>query len=287
MPRLNIEDGILADPRFQMLVRRLDGDLERALGRVVRLWWSAQKHWGNGRRPIPLDEFHFGGFDHIVDSGMAEVKEDGVYVRGARDQFEWLAARSDAARLAGQASAEARRAKNGSAIPTGARNRTTTERRPNDRSVATERPPNDDRTSPNPHTLSLSLTHEDSHAVSSPSAPTPRQLADVWNDEAKGAMVKVAEVKAGTKRFNSAKARLQDEPDLDLWRTRIRKLAGLPWVRGETPGRNGNKPWRGNFDWLIRPDTRTKIIEGAYDDDHVNGSGRRTPIVDRSNPYGE
>lgn len=98
-----------------------------------------------------------------------------------------------------------------------------------------------------------------------PKGPSPKDLAEVWNAECRGAMAKVLDMKPGTKRWNSAKARLADESDLEVWRMHVRKVADSPFVRGEVEGRNGGKPWRGNFDWFIRPDTVTKIVEGLYD----------------------
>lgn len=95
--------------------------------------------------------------------------------------------------------------------------------------------------------------------------PSPRLLVEVWNSECRGAMIKVAEMEPGTKRWNAAKARLSADPDLDAWRDRARRVAASPLVRGEVPGRDGQKPWRGNFDWFVRPDTRVKIAEGLYD----------------------
>jgi hypothetical protein len=35
-----------------------------------------------------------------------------------------------------------------------------------------------------------------------------------------------------------------------------------PFCRGET----GDRGWRASFDFLLKPDTATKVLEGKYDD---------------------
>jgi hypothetical protein len=41
----------------------------------------------------------------------------------------------------------------------------------------------------------------------------------------------------------------------------IRRLGRSPFCRGEN-----DRGWRANFDWLLRPETITKVLEGTYDD---------------------
>lgn len=99
--------------------------------------------------------------------------------------------------------------------------------------------------------------------------PSPRKLAEVWNEECRGAMRKVilSDLKSGSKRWNAAKARLSDYPDLDQWRELAKRVAKTRFWRGEVPpGAGRDKPFIGNFDTFVRPDTRTKILEGAYDE---------------------
>lgn len=146
MPRINIEDDILWNPRFQALTRRLDGDIEKAIGRLIRFWWAAQRHWGKDRNLVPIEEFSVGDFEHLVDVGLAEIRPEGVYARGAQEHFDWYLSRVKSASAAGKASAAVRKKKYGTAVPSRAKNRTSTER-PFE-SVA-------ERTEPNPNPLPL------------------------------------------------------------------------------------------------------------------------------------
>jgi len=55
------------------------------------------------------------------------------------------------------------------------------------------------------------------------------------------------------------------------WRDHInealQRVAKSPFCRGQS-----ERGWRADIDWMLRPDTLTKITEGKYDD-HADGSG--------------
>ncbi len=122
MARINVEDDILRDTRFQALVRFHAGEIDRALGQLVRFWWAAQHHWGKGSGLVPRNEFDIGDFKGLLDVGLAEECDGGdIYARGAKEHFEWYRQRIEAAKRGGIKSAAARRA-SGSAVPKKASN---------------------------------------------------------------------------------------------------------------------------------------------------------------------
>lgn len=103
---------------------------------------------------------------------------------------------------------------------------------------------------------------EESHK-SSPVAPTtsPRELAECWNVH-KSANMPAVDLKAfasGSKRWNTCRSRLAEKPDLGYWVAVVKRIAASPFCRGD----NG-RSWRANFDFLIRPDTHIKAMEGSY-----------------------
>lgn len=160
MARINVEDDLLQNPRFQALVRRMGGDLEQALGRLVRFWWAAQKHWCDNKTLLPRDEFELGDFDHLIDVGFAVEKGTGIYARGGEEQFDWLRQKLESASVGGKKSAAIRREKYGTAVPPGATNNPK-----RDRSSASEESehqseaePNSGRTQPNALTPTPTLT---------------------------------------------------------------------------------------------------------------------------------
>ncbi len=174
MARINVEDDILRNPRFQALIRFLDGDMEKALGRVIRFWWTAQQHWGRQENLVPLDEFAIGGFEGLEEVGLAEVRADGVYAKGAKEHFDWYRQRIEAAKRGGQKSAASRR-KHGSAVPTNASNAPKQNR--STASDLVEAKPKQNRSTaeakPNPLTLNTA-----NHAVDKSADPPPGSA--VW-----------------------------------------------------------------------------------------------------------
>lgn len=109
MARINVEDSLYKDIRFVMLIGKL-GSLEFALGAMVRAWSLAQEHYLNetNDRLIPLNEWQRQLIrNEIIDVGLAEKRDHGIYVVGSFEQFDWLIQRQSA----GKRSGESRRAK--------------------------------------------------------------------------------------------------------------------------------------------------------------------------------
>jgi hypothetical protein len=101
--RVNIEDSLFTDQRFVDLVLRL-GDMERAIGAMVRAWVIAQKWYVTEDRTIPLSEWQKQRIrDEIIEVGLAEVIDGRVRVAGADAQFAWLLQRIEAGRKGGSA----------------------------------------------------------------------------------------------------------------------------------------------------------------------------------------
>lgn len=99
MARINIEDSIYKDSRFIKLVLKT-GDLEKALGALVRAWTIAQKWYLSPHRMIPKKVWYDSEINpHILEVGLAEIIDDFVRVRGADEQFVWLKQRQDAGRV--------------------------------------------------------------------------------------------------------------------------------------------------------------------------------------------
>ena len=61
-------------------------------------------------------------------------------------------------------------------------------------------------------------------------------------------------------RRESARARLREKPDLAVWLAVIDAVCASDFCKG-----SGKDGWKAGFDWLVRPDTATKALEGAYD----------------------
>lgn len=62
-------------------------------------------------------------------------------------------------------------------------------------------------------------------------------------------------------------ARWRENPvhqDLQFWADYFFQVKQSRFLLGQTEGRNGGKPFRASFDWLIAPSNFVKVIEGNY-----------------------
>lgn len=100
--RLNFESHYWTDPRRSRLMGLL-GSEALADGSVVKMWLLAQEYWGRGRQLIPQEVFGLlEASDKLLEAKLAEVQQNGVYVKGAREHFDWLHLRREAARKGGK-----------------------------------------------------------------------------------------------------------------------------------------------------------------------------------------
>ncbi len=74
--------------------------------------------------------------------------------------------------------------------------------------------------------------------------------------------------KANSPRWKTAKARLFDVPDLTYWTGVIQIMAKAKWLNGGSDGK-----WFATFDFLLKPGTHIKAMEGGY------------PPADVADPY--
>lgn len=87
-------------------------------------------------------------------------------------------------------------------------------------------------------------------------------LGLLWNEN-RGSLKQVKEI--SVKRRNAIKSRLDECSDRDVWLQVIKKLAASKFCNGKVPG----KTWKADFDFLLKPDTRIKALEGKYDGDEI------------------
>lgn len=92
--------------------------------------------------------------------------------------------------------------------------------------------------------------------------PSPEMLRELWNARAGSALPRCNTLTS--ERRKHARARLLERPldGPDGWGAVIERLSASSFCRGEAPGHD----WRASFDWLLRPDTAVKVLEGKYDD---------------------
>ena len=83
-----------------------------ALGALVMAWRTAQEYWVPSKKRIPIAKWSLlSTAQAVIDSGLAVLNSDGVYVAGSEEQFAWLFQRAEAGKKGGKASAAARKTK--------------------------------------------------------------------------------------------------------------------------------------------------------------------------------
>ena len=241
MARINIEESIHTDIKFDRLKLEL-GSREMAMGTLVYAWILAQKWWKSPERLIPLDEWKrsLSGGKLLIDCGFAEIRQDRVYVRGSEKQFKWLQQRI----AAGKKGGKAKKSKNAEIIKESLK-------RPLSKTKQTEAS----------YSISISTSKKDcaaSAACRTESDATPRlpRLARLWNEH-RGNLSKV--VGCSAQRTRLAEARWKENPSDEYWAGIIQQIACSDFCNGK-----GERGWRASFDFLVRPDTQHKVLEGKY-----------------------
>lgn len=108
MARINLEDSLFTDGRFLNLIAKT-GNVDSALGAVVRAFMLAQKYYldESNDRLIPFNEWQRQLIDNsIIDVGLAEKRENGIYVVGSEEQFNWLLQRQAAGKKSAETKSE-------------------------------------------------------------------------------------------------------------------------------------------------------------------------------------
>lgn len=88
MPRINLEDELFEDDRYKALEDEIGKFM--ALGVMGHAFKMAQNFWVQGKL-IPLDLWKMRKFPRqIFEVGLAEIRPEGVYIRGSEERFLWL-----------------------------------------------------------------------------------------------------------------------------------------------------------------------------------------------------
>jgi uncharacterized protein YdaU (DUF1376 family) len=90
---------------------------------------------------------------------------------------------------------------------------------------------------------------------------TPRRLGELWHTLTGEAFPDVLGYEEWSEaRIRTCRARIKEHPDEDYWTRAIEGINRSPFLNGVN-----DRKWVASFDWLIKPDTATKVLEGKYD----------------------
>lgn len=86
----------------------------------------------------------------------------------------------------------------------------------------------------------------------------PKALQDVWNHYADQSLPRWKDTSRS--RATAADARIRENPTFAYWTDVIARINASRFCLGEN-----DRGWRASPDWLLKPDSATKVLEGKYD----------------------
>lgn len=165
MARINIEDSILKDDRFTDLCIKT-GSRIMALGIVCEAFILGQRYFLNEEsgRFIPLNEWkRKEALGLLIDVGLAEVRELGVYIKGSEKHFAWLLQKQNAGKRGGRPNQNKQQEKKADALSRKAEE-------------SGEKPPYSFLLPPSSFLLSQALAPEDKYMAQKTKKPANRKL---------------------------------------------------------------------------------------------------------------
>lgn len=124
---------------------------------------------------------------------------------------------------------------------------------------------------PAPDVEADSRTYDHDHpSVTVPAEERPLpQLALLWNQHAAEVLPRVKLCSASRRKH--AANRWKEHPSEEFWTEVIWRINASDFCLGKLAK---ERPWKADFDWLCRPDTAARVLEGRYDN---RGPGGSTP----------
>lgn len=287
MARVNLEDRFFAESRLDTLTRRLGWKRRATIGAIADLWHNSQEalrtkgteeeliEWARmdeepdeGKRFVAAlvrgkyihaegDEFVIHGNEAQIEGRVSQLK--GSAKGGATTKAQWEKMKAELA--ATKAALEAATSEGGPRAMPKARPRAMPE--PGiDQAQFKASQGNASQAS----TSQVTGTAESDESDQSPTFGV-RELAALWNAKA-GPMhpaVRIASLRPDLPRWRAALARLKEEPDPAYWEEVVTRFVAWPHGRGMTPPKNpGESPWVATFDFLVKPSTHVRAMEGEF-----------------------
>jgi hypothetical protein len=268
--RVNVDSDFFMDPRGQHLTDLLGDITPTTHGRLLGIWMFCYRN----RRPnLTADELERAGYwrgiagglvTAMVQSGLAKLIEDGTYrVSGVEDRIRWLEGQSKRGVRSAERRLEQKLLTQIRSQPLLNHGSTTVQPLFNHfqphYSLLLNSNSNTNtlrQISPEDKTSGLSPSSADADLSRDHKNQDAKKLVDLWNEKC-GHLPKAKRLTP--KRLAAVKSRLRDTP-LEQWGPLIDRVMTSPWLTGQN-----DRGWVANFDWLMRPDTATKVEEGIYD----------------------
>jgi hypothetical protein len=239
LARINFETSVYSNPNYATLLLKV-GCQYKTKGMLLTAWELAQKYWLE-HKAIPVDKWP-DDLNILIELKFAssEARDSGmfIYVSGSKEHCSFIEKQSKAGKIGGLS----RSTKKLKTLRQYAEN--------------TEALPKPDRNLINPTEVSYSYSYSNSKEKKNISAVALPRLAVLWNIHSK----KFPKVKAcGAQRKKQAEARWRENPSEEYWVDVITRLNASEFCNGKN-----ERGWVADFDFLIKPETANKTLEGKY-----------------------
>lgn len=250
MGRVNVETRALAETRFIHLAEDLDdGGRVGAIGLLVIFWHDTQERGlVEGTReeiqkliPYRTDEAKRTTFELLVRHDYVKQIGDRYEISGNRKQVDAFSHLKKIARIGGVKSGKARR------------------KQAHRTDASKIEPPASSREDNSIQFNSIQSNTDQLNSIQNNTTQKEgiHPLVQIWNDGC-GGLPQVRELStARRKKANALGARYPNPED---WQEVMKRIRSSPFLTGQS-----DRGWKANFDWLLRPETVTKILEGQYD----------------------
>ena len=103
------------------------------------------------------------------------------------------------------------------------------------------------------------IREEERREKTTPSVDDPPLIClfTIWNEN-RGSLPRAESL--SSKRKSMATSRIKGSPNVKYWSTVVRRLAASSFCNGDN-----DRGWVASFDFLLKPDTHIKVMEGKYD----------------------
>lgn len=299
MARVNLDSVLFGDGRIDYLGKFLGTNKYEARGRIIAVWHFA---CAQARDVLTAEEINIQSdwFNHddicfaeaMVKARLAESVDDQTFrVKGLRDRIQYMVD----ATARGQKSAQVRREKYGTAQPS--RSPITLESVPKGArkdleslSTIPERASKEARKhvevlalapAPAPALVLKKEEGEGKERACARNDPPPSfggllrapyrpdaneapkvlavELQRVWNEH-RGAMPPCKQMSYLRETTAADLLSVNFEKDSAYWTEVVQRMAKSPFLTGDNPRR-----WRASFEFLLKPDTHIRVMEGQYD----------------------
>ena len=254
MARINIEDSLFREDGFLNLIEKT-GNRYSAMGMVVSAFILSQKFYVKHGH-IPFKEWPE-ALEVLVEVKLAERTLNGIYVRGSKEAFSWLKQKSDAGSVISTLKSEqlkkarqAKKVKNEAESIERSLNGVCTDLNGSEAPTLTL-------------TLTPTLTQDLTHKGSENKTEVLHPLIEVWNNTVR----KLSKVKKSNPDRDKKIKKVWNQNTPEEWAVIIKRLDDSDFCNGIN-----DRKWKASFDFLIKPETHLKAMEGTYD--NRNGKKR-------------